>query len=400
MAGSPVGQAANILGNALIPETMQRMRMPGLIEQEQRRQQVGNINAARLLSTPNAQIGTPETKSFMVNGRQVGQAAPADMRPLLSRNKQIAMFSQAFPEQSREAQFNQITNQLFPQGFSGTLGEGQIAYQNGRPVAVGPAREQPPTDIERRAAAIGLQPGTPQYVDFITQATLKPNNVTTLNMPDNKGDVKYMEEMGKLMAEDFSNLQRAGLTAQSSLQRFDRLGSLLENINTGAFKGSTTQLKSIAKASGMDLDSMGITDDVAPAEAAKAITNEISLQLRNPSGGAGMPGAMSDKDREFLVQMVPNLELTPEGNKTLIDYWKRLNKRNIEIARMSRDYMKKNDGRFDYGFYDELERYSQENSLFPEADTMLAGLSGEPTSPPVPVDMELDALLDKYAPVP
>lgn len=225
-----------------------------------------------------------------------------------------------------------------------------------------------PSDIEKRAIAAGFTPGTPPFQEFIKTATLRPNSVTNVNMPDARGDVKYQEEMGKLLAQEFTGLQSAGTAAQTSLAKFDRLGGLLDGVNTGAFKGTTTQMKAIAKSAGVDLDSLGITDDVAPAQAAKAITNEIALQLRNPAGGAGMPGALSDKDREFLLQMVPGLENTPEGNKTLVDYWRRINKRNIEIAKMSRDYTRKNNGRFDYGFYDELADYAEKNSLFPEAD--------------------------------
>lgn len=204
-----------------------------------------------------------------------------------------------------------------------------------------------------------------------TEVKTPPASVN-VNLPDAKGDVKYMEEMGKLMAEDFAKIQAGGSTSQQSLQKFDRLGGLLDGINTGAFKGTTTQLKSIAKSAGVDLDSLGVRDDVAPAQAAKAIANEIALQLRNPFGGAGMPGAMSDSDREFLMQMVPGLETTPEGNKLLVDYWRRVNQRGIDVARKAREYVKKNGGKFDYGFYDELNDYAEKNPLFAKEQASVA----------------------------
>ena len=40
---------------------------------------------------------------------------------------------------------------------------------------------------------------------------------------------------------------------------------------------------------------------------------EFALELRNPSGGAGMPGAMSDADRNFLASIPPSLANTKEG---------------------------------------------------------------------------------------
>ncbi len=342
-------------------------------EQAERQAKEQDALLMRLMSP---QIGTPATKAFQVNGRTVGQNAPAQMTNVAPDAK-LRMLSQM--PGFRDEALKQLLAKQFPQknkpmvvGATDRVVDGDT-YKT---LVEAAPTEPKQIDVERRAVLAGYQPGTPQFMEFIRQATLRPNSVTNVNMPDAKGDVKYMEEIGKLVAEDFSNLQRAGTAAQTSLGKFDRLGGLLETLDTGAFKGTTTQLKSAAKSAGMDLESMGITDDVAPAQAAAAITNEIALQLRNPAGGAGMPGAMSDKDREFLVQMVPGLETTPGGNKLLVDYWKRLNKRNIEVAKMARDYMKKNNGRFDYGFYDELADYSEKNSLFPEAETTA------PTAPP------------------
>jgi hypothetical protein len=328
----------------------------------------------RRLSNPTSMdmIGTPATKQFEVNGRMVGQNAPGTMAAVMPDDMRLRSLTRAFPRESLVAElqkrFAPETVTVSKPGDIGRRADGSIAFQN-------PAAPDQ-SDIEKRAVAAGLIPGTPQFQEFIKTATLRPNSVTNVNMPDAKGDVKYMEKMGEILAQDFAGLQSAGTAAQTSLAKFDRLGGLLEGVNTGAFKGTTTQMKAIAKSAGVDLDSLGITDDVAPAQAAKAITNEIALQLRNPAGGAGMPGALSDKDREFLLQMVPSLETTPEGNKTLVDYWRRLNKRTIDVAKMSRDYMKKNGGRFDYGFYDELADYSEKNSLFPESDRAAAPAQG------------------------
>ena len=65
-----------------------------------------------------------------------------------------------------------------------------------------------------------------------------------------------------------------------------------------------------------------------------------------------MPGAMSDKDREFLVSMTPQLSTTPEGRKLMIAVQKSIAKRNREIAKDARDYARKNRGQLDVGFED------------------------------------------------
>jgi hypothetical protein len=122
---------------------------------------------------------------------------------------------------------------------------------------------------------------------------------------------------------------------------------------------------------------MGIADDVAPAQAARALANQLALEMRNPAGGAGMPGAMSDKDREFLIQMIPSLESDPGAVNKMIEYRVRLEKRSQRVAKMARDYRKKN-GKFDEGFFDELQVWSDKNPLFPEAGQAAPGMQLSP----------------------
>jgi hypothetical protein len=76
-----------------------------------------------------------------------------------------------------------------------------------------------------------------------------------------------------------------------------------------------------------------------------------------------MPGALSDKDREFLASMVPGIEKTPEGRKQILDTAKRLAKRQQEVSKLAREYRKKN-GSMDEGFYEVLEDFSSKNPLF------------------------------------
>jgi len=131
MAGSLPGGALNALGTALIPETMARLQMPALIDQAKREQQVGNIQAGRLLGGADAEIGTPQTKSYQVNGRTIGQDNPSTILPLFSPAKKMALFSQAMPEQARPFQAQQIQNSIAPRplskdDFIGSPGEGGV----------------------------------------------------------------------------------------------------------------------------------------------------------------------------------------------------------------------------------------------------------------------------------
>jgi hypothetical protein len=80
-----------------------------------------------------------------------------------------------------------------------------------------------------------------------------------------------------------------------------------------------------------------------------------------------MPGALSDKDREFLIQSLPTLENDPGAVGKMIEYRVELAKREQQVAKMARAYRKKNNGTFNEGFYDELAAWSEKNPLFKEA---------------------------------
>jgi len=185
---------------------------------------------------------------------------------------------------------------------------------------------------------------------------------------DNRQENEFNKKVGSELGEQYSGLLKADMNAPSTIAKYQRLGSLLGGIQTGKFKGATTDIKAAAKGLGIDLGALGVTDDVAPAQAARALSNQVALELRNPAGGAGMPGAMSDKDREFLLQSVPNLENDPNAIGKMIEYRVKLAQREQEVAKKARAYRKAHNGVFDEGFFDELKDWSEKNPLFPESE--------------------------------
>ena len=189
-----------------------------------------------------------------------------------------------------------------------------------------------------------------------------------------KQETEFGKKVGGELGEMYSGLLRADMNAPATIGKYERLGTMLKEAGSGKFKGTTTEIKAAAKGLGIDLNALGVRDDVAPAQAARALANQLALELRNPAGGAGMPGALSDKDREFLVQSIPGLENDPKGNEKMIEYRTKLARREQQVARMARDYRRKN-GKFDEGFFDELQQWSEKNPLFPELPSTPA--SGE-----------------------
>lgn len=193
---------------------------------------------------------------------------------------------------------------------------------------------------------------------------------TTVNIAGKEADKAY----GKWTGETFGKIQEAGLAAPADIGRYQQLGNLLSQVNTGRFAGRMQDFKAAAKGLGFDLSAMGVRDDVAPAQAAKALSAQMALELRNPAGGAGMPGALSDKDREFLQSMVPSIENDPAAIKQMIDYRVRIAKRGQEVAALARRYAQSTGrGNIDDGFFEQLQQFSNANPLFPEAAQRPAG---------------------------
>ena len=175
-----------------------------------------------------------------------------------------------------------------------------------------------------------------------------------------------------------SGMQGTALQAQTGLAQLNRLTGLLDGISTGKFKGTTTEIKAAAKSFGVDLGALGVTDDVGPVQAATALANQFALQMRNPSQGAGMPGALSDRDVQILQSMIPNINMTPDGIRLLTDTMRKLYQRSIDSARIANDFMRTPEAKQDpLKLHTKLQEFANANPLF-EQKPAAAGQSERP----------------------
>ncbi|MGX9693790.1 hypothetical protein ACTJNK_25875 [Achromobacter anxifer] len=171
-------------------------------------------------------------------------------------------------------------------------------------------------------------------------------------------DQAFEKSLAEASAETYNNLQKTGLNADKQIADYLRIGSLLDG-----FSGSS--LSSVGMTGAKLLNSIGLEVDPAlpNKEAAAAIGNQLALKLRDPANGGGMPGAMSDADRNFLMQSVPGLNQTDAGRKQLISYQVRVLERNKDVAQFARKWRQK------YGRLDSLDPSGQ------DFDTALAAWS-------------------------
>lgn len=173
-----------------------------------------------------------------------------------------------------------------------------------------------------------------------------------------KRDAAYANTLGDMWGKKSFEIQQAAFNAQNSVNKLNRMNQLLEDVSTGKLTPAGTQLAAVAADLGFAIDKK-----LGNKQAAEALGNEIALMLRNPAGGAGMPGALSDADRNYLTSMVPGLASSPEGRTLMTETAKLIAKRDQDVARLARKYEREH-GQLDNGFVDELEKFANENPLF------------------------------------
>lgn len=325
----------------------QRNRMLGLQEQ-----QIG-LQTAEAQRKAQAQAAQHQNLMRLIAGLPPEQQAAAMVAP----------------EKFAEAQLPQAPKL---ETIFGPDGQPQKAWVRGPgadPVPVG-GSQRPAMPWEYEIGPDGqprMRPGVFSAKTSIAQAGAARNNVNLMQ------EREESKTVGKYFGEQFADIQKAGMDAYGKVNRLNRLESLLQGVSTGKLTPAATEVKAVLSSLGIDIDS-----NLGAAQAAQAITNELALQMRNPSGGAGMPGAMSDKDREFLQATVPGLAKTPQGNKLLIESYRRLAQRDQQVAKMAREYRKQH-GSLDEGFYEQLQAFSEANPLFADMPQ-----SAAPAAPALP----------------
>lgn len=228
-----------------------------------------------------------------------------------------------------------------------------------------------PTTLMKNARAIGLEPGSPEYQEFIRNQLTEDDEPLVQNIIG-AGESQQMKERGKLLAKEMDEVQAAGRDSLTTLRRLNQTENLLKDLNTGSFAQQKVAGKKLAKAIGVDLEAMGITDDVAQAEALKTLGGEFALDYI-----AQTKGAISEREMDLFTTMPPNVTNTPEGNQLIIDMARDVAKNQREVAKIYREYARQNNGVIDYGVVDEVDVFYEANPVVtPERQTEIDRLAG------------------------
>ena len=147
----------------------------------------------------------------------------------------------------------------------------------------------------------------------------------------NVGDKSLEVAEAKRQAEWEDAMSQSANKAMAHQNTLARLKPLAEQISTGKITPGTATVGALLQGVGIDPSVVGIDPNLpATAEAFTAIANKLALSTRSTAEGGGMPGAMSDADRQFLVNTMPKLSNTPMGNMLILQTEDAMANRQIE----------------------------------------------------------------------
>lgn len=166
--------------------------------------------------------------------------------------------------------------------------------------------------------------------------------------------------VGDYYGNTYKQLQEGWKQDMSRVNKLGRAMDLIGDMETG-------KLTKVGLEGAKLFDSLGlpISENAGRLEAAQSIYNQVALEFRTTGEGAGMPGSLSDSDRQFLVDAAGTISNTPEGRKLMYETAKKLAERKKLVARKAVEYRQKY-GQLDEGFEIEMMDYADANPLFGE----------------------------------
>jgi hypothetical protein len=244
--------------------------------------------------------------------------------------------------------------------------------------------ERQNADSQRRQAAAREEANRIRSANEPMQPGATPGAppTPTPGFAEQKGAVAGAEEAAKVQPKvvlyqaemamkDHDASQQAASKARTDLNDLNRLDELLKGVETGKMTPASQELKAWAKAAGFNLETLGIKDDVANTQAAASLLNRMTLQMRNAGEGGGMPGSMSDADRQFLSKIPPDLATTTEGRRLIIDYMKRVNERTVEVAKIKNQFMQSKEPTTNpAAMWQKVQEYADSHPLFTDKDKL------------------------------
>jgi hypothetical protein len=152
----------------------------------------------------------------------------------------------------------------------------------------------------------------------------------------------YDARMGTLLADEFKAVQEGAGKASEAKAELMLMKEAIKSpdlyMGTGGEQVQDVK-KALATVFGMDLKG------VPEGAVVQRVASKIALSMKD-----GLPGPMSDSDRQFLLTLPPGLADHPESARRLVEIGLAQREWKIQLADAANDYVAKN-GRLDQNWY-------------------------------------------------
>jgi hypothetical protein len=169
----------------------------------------------------------------------------------------------------------------------------------------------------------------------------------------NNQESEQSKTYGKTLGDIRGKITQAGFDAPKQLAKLDRMDALLQGVDGGAAAPTLAQISSMANTFGVKLDK-----NLGPKEAAIALAVQMATGMREPG-----TGVFTDSDFNNFLKTVPDLSKSAEGRKQIMTTMRAATNRDLEVAKFSRDYAKKNNGVLDDNFFDAVADFYAKNPV-------------------------------------
>lgn len=208
---------------------------------------------------------------------------------------------------------------------------------------------------DRRAFGIPDEDSRVYQVDGAGKVTSAGGQNITIN----SGEKSYDSTINKSYADRFIDMQKEAAGARGQT---DTLHILRKQMETPGFRSGAGAEFELGVRRGLTALGIGDPNVAASAENFNKFANKAIMDGLGGSLGSGV----SNADRDFIKNTVPNLGNTPEGNRQIIETMIKMNERKAQVALLARRYAAAHGGRIDAGFDDELEKWAEANPIFPK----------------------------------
>lgn len=191
-------------------------------------------------------------------------------------------------------------------------------------------------------------------------------------------------------SEAFSNSLALRTKTSTMRKLLDSMGGTGTGKFAGALKSARGYLQALMP--GREIEGL------AEQEVFEALSNQLALLVRNPKSDMGLPGSTSNKDLEFLIDSVPNLLKSPEGNKLLLDVYDSAHKLKADILDEQRRLIAENGGKPPLNLEQQLSKFADEAFNTKENKELVGKLRGftETKQKPLPQDLRDNLIRDGF----